>query len=92
IAMAADLHVGCVSVRADHLDHVVAQLNNLDADIILLPGDFVVSDEHNFQRFVTPSVIAEKLSGLKARYGVYGVLGNHDWRLDGQEVWRALEE
>ncbi len=92
IAIAADLHVGCVSVRADHLDHVVAQLNNLDADIILLPGDFVVSDEHNFQRFVTPSVIAEKLSGLKARYGVYGVLGNHDWRLDGPEVWRALEE
>lgn len=92
VALAADLHVGCVSVQPDHLDHVVAQINDLNADIILLPGDFVVSDERNFQKIIAPTVIAEKLSGLKARYGVYGVLGNHDWRLDGAAVWHALEE
>lgn len=92
IAVASDLHVGCVSVSPDNLDHVVAQVNNLNADIILLPGDFVVSDERNFQKFVPPAVIAHKLGGLKARYGVYGVLGNHDWRLDGLEMWRALED
>lgn len=92
IAMAADLHVGCVSMRPENLDHVVAQLNNMTPDIILLPGDFVVSDEDNFQRFTAPALIAEKLGGLNARYGVYAVLGNHDWRLDGPGLWRALED
>lgn len=91
IAVASDLHVGCASVPLDRLDHVVAQLNSIDPDIILLPGDFVVSNENNFQRYVPPALIAHKLSGLKARYGVYAVLGNHDWYLDGHGVWDALE-
>ncbi len=91
IAMVADLHVGCVSVPLSRIDRVVAQLNQLSADIILLPGDFVVSDEQNFQKIVAPDLIAEKLGGLRARHGVYAVLGNHDWNLDGEGMWRALE-
>ncbi|HEY0901602.1 MAG TPA: metallophosphoesterase [Micavibrio sp.] len=92
IALAADLHVGCVSVSLARLERVVEQLNKLSADIIVLPGDFVVSDERHFQKIVAPELIAEKLAGLKARLGVYAVLGNHDWHLDGPAMWRALED
>lgn len=91
IGLAADLHVGCVSVSLERLERVVQQLNALSADIIVLPGDFVVSEERYFQKIVAPELIAEKLGGLKARLGVYAVLGNHDWMLDGEAMWRALE-
>ena len=34
--------------------------------------------------------MAEALAGLKARVGVLGVLGNHDWWEDGEETQRQL--
>jgi predicted MPP superfamily phosphohydrolase len=92
IALVADLHVGCLSVPLKRLDQVVAQLNQLSADIIVMPGDFVVSDEDNLQKIVAPELIAEKLAGLRARHGVHAVLGNHDWNLDGARMWRAFED
>ena len=46
--------------------------NREDADIILLGGDFVDSGLSEL-----PSIAP--LQSLRARYGVYGVLGNHDY-------------
>jgi predicted MPP superfamily phosphohydrolase len=38
-----------------------------------------------------PETIAGELKALHARYGVYAVLGNHDWWYDGERVRRALQ-
>jgi len=51
---------------------VVELANREDADIILLGGDFVDSGLSEL-----PSIAP--LQSLRARYGVYGVLGNHDY-------------
>lgn len=90
IAMAADWHVGSPSVTLKKVEELVERLNALRADIILLPGDFQVSNEY-LSRYVSAQSIAERLGKLKAKYGVYGVLGNHDWHEDGLKMHQELE-
>lgn len=87
----ADPHVGSYSVDIDRLDKIVERANEMDPDIILLLGDYlntptILSD------VVSAEDIADSLGTLQAPYGVYAVLGNHDWVNDGQGMWDALEE
>ena len=53
-------------------------------DIIALTGDFVTYSRRNIE----PA--AEILGRLRARYGVFAVLGNHDFRVDAEAITRAL--
>lgn len=90
VLIAADFHVGCKSVSLDKLEDIVTRMNAVKADVILLPGDFLVSDSIQ-GRFIRPEPIAERLGYLHAPYGVYAVLGNHDWYEDGHGLWNSLE-
>ena len=58
------------------LAEAVQQANRLHPDIVALTGDFVTYSRANIE----PA--AEILSRLRARYGVFAVLGNHDFRVD----------
>lgn len=89
IALVSDLHIGSPFVGLEKLDRVVAALNGGHADIIVLLGDFVIQDVIG-GHFVAPEQTAKKLGTLRAPLGVYAVLGNHDWWLDGPRVARAL--
>jgi uncharacterized protein len=60
--------------------------NGLDPDVVVITGDFVHQDAKN----AIPC--ARELSALKARYGVYAVLGNHDYWTGGAEVTRGIEK
>lgn len=90
IAIATDLHVGSPSVTLEKLEQVVERLNALKADVILLPGDFQVSTEW-LSRHVPAEPIAKRLGKLKAKYGVFAVLGNHDWYEDGLVLQKHLQ-
>lgn len=97
VAFISDFHVGCMSVPLEKLDSIVAQVNALDADIILLGGDFLTGQGHTFgnvarMEYVPPQPIAEKLKPLTAPLGVFAVLGNHDWACDGKGMTEALEQ
>jgi len=72
------------------LDQLVEVINAAGPDAILLLGDFVIQGVIG-GRFVPPELIAERLRSLRAPLGIYAVLGNHDWWLDGPRVERALE-
>ncbi|MGF7029246.1 putative MPP superfamily phosphohydrolase [Paenibacillus mucilaginosus] len=87
IAMAADTHFGLLSGR-NHAERLVAQVNALKPDLILLPGDMFDDD---VQPFIDQKIDLI-LSGLQAPYGVYATLGNHD-KHDGtmQELIDTLE-
>lgn len=89
VALAADLHVGSPGTGIQKLDRVVARINEAKPDIVLLLGDYVIQGVIG-GRFVAPETIAEHLRPLKAPLGVYAVLGNHDWWLDGPRVTRAF--
>jgi uncharacterized protein len=56
----------------------------------VLLGDYVIQEVVG-GKFVEPEVFAQNLKNLRARHGVYAVLGNHDWWYDGPRVRRALE-
>lgn len=78
IVMAADMHFGQLSGR-QHAMRLVEQINALQPDIVLFPGDIVDDDLRPYEE----KGIDDILSGISARYGVYAVLGNHD-RYRGQ--------
>lgn len=85
IAVASDMHFGKLSGKS-HLKRLVRNINNMNADIILFPGDIV--DDH-------PGVyikknMREEMKQLNAPLGVYGVLGNHEYY--GKAVPEFLEE
>lgn len=90
IAVAADFHVGAPHAGLPLLRRVVREINTAHPDIILLPGDFVIHGVLGGQP-VAPESIAGELALLKAPLGVFAVLGNHDWWLDGERVRKALE-
>ncbi|NLT17041.1 MAG: metallophosphoesterase, partial [Clostridiales bacterium] len=71
IAFVADLHLGDYFPLSAVRD-MVARVNALRPDLVLLGGDYVGYDA----KYIAPAF--EALSGLCAPMGVYGVLGNHD--------------
>ena len=89
IVLISDLHVGSPYITIEKLRHVVATINERQPDLILMAGDFVIQDVLG-GKFVGPEAIAAELKGLRAREGVFAVLGNHDWYYDGEHVMRAL--
>nr|AYM52576.1 putative phosphohydrolase [Aetherobacter rufus] len=90
IALLSDLHVGAPFVREEKLAAIVAATNRTTPDLILLAGDFVVGDEP-LSRRIAPEIIAHSLAGLRARLGVYAVLGNHDEWEGAPRIRAALE-
>lgn len=60
--------------------------NQQDPDVVLLTGDYITWSK----KFIAP--MAEALRHLKSRLGVYAVLGNHDIRVDADQVTQALEK
>ena len=72
IGMISDVHSSLFMGR-ERMEEYAATLQKLNADIIVLPGDFVNSRSREVYPF------AEAFSRLSAPYGVYGVTGNHDY-------------
>ena len=69
----SDIHTGTFGTDTAFLGKVVKEVNALNPDVILFTGDIVNRHSTELEPFVTT------LSGLKAKYGVYSVLGNHDY-------------
>ena len=71
-AVLADLHVDRLNNRP-RIRKIVELTNSLNPDFICLVGDF--SDGAQPHQLETLS----ELAGLRAKYGVYGVPGNHEY-------------
>ena len=70
IAYASDIHFGALLNEARVMD-LAERLNALEADIILLGGDYGEDAAHTLEFF-------RLLPPLKAKLAVCGVIGNHD--------------
>lgn len=81
----SDLHRSRIVSEA-YLKRVVGTAQRESPDVVLLTGDFVSSSSAYM------ASLAECLVGLKPGLGMLGVLGNHDYRCDGDRgVGRVLE-
>lgn len=83
IVQISDIHIGSFYYNSEKLIKVVKIINDLKPDIVILTGDLV----NNF---------AEEADGydncfanIKAKYGKYAILGNHDF--GDYSVWRTPE-
>lgn len=74
IAVASDLHLGNV-VGNRHLGRMVERMNAMQPDLILLPGDILDDVIEPFLR----NGMARTMERLRARFGIYAVLGNHEY-------------
>ena len=73
IVQISDLHVGSYGSDTAFVSKLVNRINALNPDVILFTGDIVNRQTDELMPFVTT------LSRLKARDGVYSILGNHDY-------------
>jgi len=87
----ADIHAGSNGAGAGQLRRVVEASNAQNADIVVLLGDYVSEsgDDRSVLRMPLDEM-TRHLAGLRARYGVFAVLGNHDDAHNGELVVRAI--
>src|SRR5882762_3484112 len=78
IAVIADLHACDPWMSLQRIEAIVERTNALDADIIVMLGDYVAGHRH-VTRYIPASEWAPVLAGLRAPLGVHAILGNHDW-------------
>lgn len=83
VVMISDIHGGSNFIDEEKIRTIVKRANEQDADLVLLLGDFVAKDMFQGSKLKMPvKNIADSLQGLKAKYGVYAILGNQDSRYD----------
>ena len=91
VGVVSDLHAGAPHVSAERVRRIVEQLNRAEPDLVVMLGDYADPAVALGER-VEPGEVAEALAGLRARFGRYAVLGNHDWHEHGAAMPRALRD
>jgi uncharacterized protein len=81
IAQLTDLHVG-PTLREPFVRTVVERTNALHPDVIAITGDLVDGSVEQLRHLIAP------IAGLRAKYGVYFVTGNHEY-YSGVTEWIA---
>ena len=88
VVFISDIHAS--KRDSGRIEKIVEKSNLQKPDLIILGGDFI--NGHSEKSSLSVDIIAKKLSKLEARYGIFSVLGNHDWYLDGHAVRHELEK
>lgn len=95
IVAISDIHGGSHGVDEARIRQIVEEINKLDADVVVILGDFVSQVDEN--RLIAErslrmpiSTIAANLRGIKSKDGVLAVLGNHDGWHGNEEIGAEL--
>lgn len=84
IVQISDFHLGSFFADSKFVGNVVDEINAQHPDVILFTGDLVNSVMPEAVRF------EGDLSRLKAKHGVWSILGNHDY--GDYYKWKSIEE
>jgi uncharacterized protein len=79
IAFISDIHYGRF-FRARRLINIVNRVNKIEADLIIIGGDYLdisVKSKKDVSKYLDKEF--QILRNLKARLGIFTVLGNHDY-------------
>lgn len=72
IVQISDIHSGSFLLK-EPVENAIRMINQQKADLVFFTGDLVNSIATEVEPFI------DIFSGVRARYGVYSVLGNHDY-------------
>ncbi len=92
VAIISDIHLKKTASDISRLKAIVQKINAEKPDLVFLLGDYLGEVDDWQHQNATPAQIALILKDLKAKHGVYAVLGNHDWWLNGEGIRDALKE
>jgi hypothetical protein len=86
IAQLSDIHIGPFMTAQD-IRKYAAMVNQLKPDLVALTGDFVTWEGS------PQGAVVEALSALKAPFGIFGCLGNHEhWAHVEDSITRLFAE
>jgi len=77
VLLLSDIHVAGPDMPPARLTHIVAKLNALRPDLVLIAGD-LVSEKRSATHIYTPAEVVAPLGDLRAPLGVVVAPGNHD--------------
>jgi hypothetical protein len=78
IAQISDIHVGPFMTAQD-IRKYVAMVNQMKPDLVAMTGDFITWEGS------PAAALVDILSGLKAPFGIFGSMGNH-------EIWAGVQD
>ena len=81
VVQVSDVHIGSLLGR-EFAESLVERVNALEPDLVAITGDLVDGSVERLREAVAP------LAGLRARYGLFYVTGNHDRYADA-DAWVA---
>jgi predicted MPP superfamily phosphohydrolase len=92
IVAISDVHGGSNYVTEEKLRKLVELANAQNPDLIVLLGDYVsqIGGKHSDLKMPFET-IAENLKGFRAKYGIFAIIGNHDWWFDEKKVRGEFE-
>ncbi len=90
----SDIHLGGPHMGLERVNKIITQINELDADVVLIAGDFINGHDRRRDKSLSFNQDVDRgmkaLGGLNSRRGVYAVIGNHDVWYDAAYVHAAL--
>lgn len=85
VLQVSDVHYGMLAENG-RLLKIVQMVNAFHPDIVVFTGDLVDEKVSHMEQ------MAEPLSHLRSRYGVYAVLGNHEYYAGANRIAKILQE
>ena len=90
VALLSDIHIGGRHVPVARVETIVARVNALNPDIILIPGDFINGHKSRSKQSAVFNAQIDQglavLAELEASLGVFASIGNHDVWYDAEFV------
>lgn len=83
ITLLSDIHAGQYMNEKEMREYADV-INSLESDIVCIPGDFVNFESRDVH------MLTSAFRDVKAKHGIYGSLGNHDFFQDADYVAKAL--
>jgi len=87
VVFLSDVHLG-VGINDKDFFKLIDKINKENADLVLLGGDFF--DESTPKEYIIK--MKEGLANIKSKYGVYGIIGNHEYQYGTVEEIKSSYE
>lgn len=87
IAQISDSHFSAF-YSPKRFDQIIQRLNRAQPDIVLFTGDLI--ENYRYWKIRDTTAISQQLAKITAPKGKFAILGNHDYRSDGQAAVSQL--